>query len=128
MLINFQRTRLAHKHGHDHFYKKLLHLILTSKEVWVDSRDLEVSFNAVHKYYDVSLFRCMQSYGCGNKLLRDKTWNQWKETVVALFQLDGYSDTHRWVEAHPLRYIEPQDTKCIEGIRFQIPEDLHISL
>ena len=128
MIVNLKRPNFARSHSQDYFYKELFQLLLTAKGVWIDIRDVEVSFNEMYKFYDVSIFKCEQTSGCGTKEILDRDWETHKQVIKDFFQVKEYKETYRWVKHHPLRYTKPQNTDIIDGIRFFVPEDTTITI
>lgn len=128
MIINLTKPSFKKNHSHNDFYTLLFQLVLTTKGIWIDLQDIEVTFNEAHHTYDVHIFKCEQSVGCGTKEMRAQEWETNKQVIKDIFRVDKFVETWRWVKYHPHRYTKPQDVEMVTGIRFFVPEDTSIEI
>ncbi len=99
-------------------HKDLVRNYLTTQQVYIGEKDIEVSYNAFHHIWDISIFKfCKNTAGCGTEESREKTWQQIVAKLKLLFIHSEFSSTWRHVGCHSF-YKEPQDTDVIPGVRF----------
>ena len=99
-------------------HQDLVRSYLTTQQIYIGERDIEVSYNDFHHIWDISVFKfCKNAAGCGTKESRDKTWQEIVEKLKLLFPDSRFDHTWRWVHAHSC-YTDAQDVDCIPGVRF----------
>lgn len=96
------------------FYRKLT----------IAERDIEVSYNDVYKFYEVSVFRWSKcGPGTGSAKYRAELWEQTKIAMIDLFDVQSCMNSWRWPAHHRWIYGEDEletDNGQIPGARYFI--------